>query len=96
MFFSRSLDLRCSAGLSAADTILFILYTADLVTLVLKFGLSPHLYADDTQISHRLEFKNSKIISQLVTLKFSPKSKDPNITDLLHREPPPRPKKWPE
>ena len=30
--------------------ILFILYTADLVTLVHKFRLSPHLYADDTQI----------------------------------------------
>jgi len=30
--------------------ILFILYTADLVTLVLKFDLAPHLYADDTQI----------------------------------------------
>jgi len=30
--------------------ILFILYTADLVALNESLGLSPHLYADDTQI----------------------------------------------
>jgi len=32
---------------SVLGPILFILYTADLVTLVLKFGLAPHLYAND-------------------------------------------------
>jgi len=30
--------------------ILFILYTADLVAFIESLGLSPHLYADDTQI----------------------------------------------
>ena len=30
--------------------ILFILYTADLVLLIERHGLSPHLYADDTQL----------------------------------------------
>ena len=34
---------------SVLGPILFILYTADLVTLVHKFGLSPHLYTDDTR-----------------------------------------------
>ncbi len=30
--------------------ILFILYTADLVPLIERHGLTPHLYADDTQV----------------------------------------------
>jgi len=30
--------------------ILFVLYTADFVQLIETYGLSPHLYADDTQV----------------------------------------------
>ena len=45
-------SFTCSAVFHRARCLgqLFILYTADLVALVHKFSLSPHLYADDTQI----------------------------------------------
>jgi len=38
--------------------ILFILYTADLVTLVHKFGLSPHFYANYTVINYTGHFEH--------------------------------------
>ena len=43
---------------SILGPLLFILYTKDLESIVRKFGLSIHLYADDTQIYFALEIDN--------------------------------------
>src|SRR6218665_1907203 len=37
-------------GLSLEGPILFLLYTADLLTIIDKHGLQGHLYADDSQV----------------------------------------------
>jgi len=50
---TRSTVSRLACGVpqgSVIGPVLFILHTADLVSLVTRSGLSPHLYSDDTQI----------------------------------------------
>ena len=35
---------------SVLGPILFVLYTVDLLSVIESYGLSPHMYADDTQV----------------------------------------------
>ena len=41
--------LRCASGF-CAGTSSVVLYTVELISLIERHGLSPHLYADDTQV----------------------------------------------
>ena len=52
---------------SVIGPILFVLYTADLIALVKGYGLSPHLYADDTQIYGSCSASHVDMLLSVVT-----------------------------
>lgn len=47
---TRATHQSSMASLRALDPILFLLYTADVLVIVGRYGVSAHSYADDTQL----------------------------------------------
>jgi hypothetical protein len=66
----RSTIYRLLCGVpqgSVLALLLFILYTIDLIQLVEKHGMSPHLYTDDTQVSGSCCFGDVNTFSSSVS-----------------------------
>jgi len=53
---------------SVLGPILFLLYTADLLQLVKRHQLTPHAYADDTQIYGSCQLADSAVLSEKLSV----------------------------
>jgi len=66
----RSLITRLMCGVpqgSVLGSLLFIVYTFDLIQLIEGLGLGPHLYADDTQVSGSYHPSNVSAFSSSIS-----------------------------
>ena len=64
---SLATQLLCSVPQSSVlGPVLFILYTIDLILLIEKHGMSPYLYADDTQVGGSCRPNDVNVFSALI------------------------------